>query len=59
MLDFGNTKMDNTQPLFQGTLKSRVEIKPGKWDCHGPTVKSRKSGALVLRETGRLPASHW
>lgn len=31
-----------------------MEIKPGKWDYHGPTVKSRKSGALVLWETGEL-----
>ena len=33
--------------------------KPGKWDYHGPTVKSRKSRTLVLWKQVSSSASHW
>lgn len=51
VLNFGNTKTDNTQSLFQGTLKSRRDESPKREvsKSHGQVKKAWTPAALEDR----------
>ena len=58
MLDFGNTKMDNTQSLFQGSLKSSGDESQVNGITMVPQLNQERVEPWCSRRQVSSPASH-